>query len=254
MVEPRGIDCTTRAVGEPSSRAALRELLRDPAIRWLVLGAGFASFTTLAYVTWLPAFLVRTHGLTLVQAGVCVALIGIVSALLGNLASGSIERRLYRWRPAWTMAAPALGMSIALLAGIAVFSWPVSARFALGELALPQALVWSAVFGFASALWTPVVFARTSELVAPNRRAMANGLLALGNTWIGFGLGPFFVGLSSDALSAWCGSDALRYALIGTMCLGVIAPLAFLRAGQGRPESAASAPGQCQQPGGRRST
>lgn len=247
LSEPRAARTGPDVTDLASLPAALGGLLRDPAVRWLAIGAGAASFTTLAYITWLPAYLVRIHGMPLVRAGLLVALVGILSSLLGSLASGWVEGRLRALNPAWTLGAPTLGMTVAILAGLGVFGSPVSATFSIGTWLLPQALLWAALFGFASALWTPAVFACMSSLVVPERRALANGLLALANTWIGFGLGPFFVGLLSDALQPWSGDEALRLALAVTMCVGLAAPYAFVRVMRsGQPEVfVAPAAGHC---------
>ncbi|QDX80521.1 hypothetical protein B9N43_04185 [Denitratisoma sp. DHT3] len=212
--------------GAPSIFAALASLWAMPAVRWLVIGSGFSSLMTVAYAMWLPAYLVRIHGLPLAQAGLLVAVVGTLTSLVGGLVSSGVSAALSRRNPAWRLGTPILSLALSIPCAMAVFLWPVG--WNLGSV--PQAMGFAALFGFVSALWMPAVFTAMSFLVPPDRRALANGLLALSNTWIGFGLGPFVVGLLSDALQPLAGPQALRYALVTTMGFGLVALGGFRRA------------------------
>jgi len=58
----------------------------------------------------------------------------------------------------------------------------------------------------------------TQGLVTLRMRAVASAILLFVLNIIGMGLGPFFVGVASDALTPAYGSESLRYAL----CLSVV--------------------------------
>ncbi|MBK9955983.1 MAG: MFS transporter [Rhodocyclaceae bacterium] len=219
-----------KPVAPASIQRVLWRLWRQPAVHWLVLGAGLSTFIGMAYIMWLPTFLVRNHGLSLQQAGVFVAIIGTASSLIGGLSSSAVGKRLLRINPRWTLGTPIVAMAICVVASIAVFAWPSDLRVSLFGLAMPQALLWGIPVGFASAMWMPTVFTTMSIVVPADQRALGNGLLALSNTWIGFGLGPLAVGVLSDLLLPAFGSGNLRVALMITMLTGLLALYCFLRA------------------------
>lgn len=227
--EPRHLTpVVTPAAAPPGTSilATLRSLWAMPSVRWLAIGSGFGSFMTVAYAMWLPAYLVRVHGLPIAQAGMLVALVGTLTSLVGGLMSSWISAAMLKWNPRWTLGAPILSLALSIPCAMAVFLWPVGWNFG----SVPQAMAFAAAFGFVSALWLPAVFTAMSLIVPPDRRALSNGLLALANTWIGFGLGPFAVGLLSDGLQATAGPQALRYALVITMGFGLISWWGFHRA------------------------
>ena len=60
----------------------------------------------------------------------------------------------------------------------------------------------------------------TQSLVRPHMRALASAILLFIINLIGLGLGPWFVGMLSDALKPAYGVDAIRYALLGTVVVG----------------------------------
>ena len=63
-------------------------------------------------------------------------------------------------------------------------------------------------------------FAMTQSLVRPHMRALASAILLFIINLIGLGLGPWFVGMLSDALKPDYGVDAIRYALLVTVVIG----------------------------------
>lgn len=57
------------------------------------------------------------------------------------------------------------------------------------------------------------------SVVTPSMRATAGAITIFFSSVLGFGLGPTFVGLLSDALAPRWGVEALRYALLAPACL-----------------------------------
>ena len=60
----------------------------------------------------------------------------------------------------------------------------------------------------------------TQSLVRPDMRALASAILLFIINLIGLGMGPWFVGMLSDALKPSYGVDSIRYALLGTVVVG----------------------------------
>ena len=75
------------------------------------------------------------------------------------------------------------------------------------------------------------IFAAVQSLVRPRTRATATAIFLLFANLIGLGLGPLSVGLLSDFLARSLGSgDAIRWALISTSLVYVLAAAAFMAA------------------------
>ena len=75
-------------------------------------------------------------------------------------------------------------------------------------------------------IWYGAVYSTAQSVVAPHRRATAAALLLLILNLIGLGLGPTFLGASSDFLAKTQhlgAAEGLRWAMIITGCFGVVA-------------------------------
>jgi hypothetical protein len=72
------------------------------------------------------------------------------------------------------------------------------------------------------AIYLGPTFAMTQSLVLPHMRALASAILLFIINLVGLGLGPWFVGMLSDALKPTYGVDSIRYALLGTIVVGAI--------------------------------
>ena len=92
------------------------------------------------------------------------------------------------------------------------------------------ALVLLVIPNVALTIWYGGAYATAQSVVAPHRRATAAALLLLILNLIGLGLGPTFLGTTSDILarSAHLGAaDGLRWAMIATGCFNVVAAALF---------------------------
>ena len=168
------------------------------------MGAAVCSIAAYAATGWLPAFLIRSHGMSVSAAGTVLALtIGIVGGA-GTLLGGLLADRIGKRNAAWRLRI----VAIASLAAIPV--WLVM-LFAAGSAATLVLLVpCSALLAF----YLGPTFAMVQSLVDPRMRAVAAALLLLVMNLIGLGLGPVVIGILSDALQAAHGADSLRLALL----------------------------------------
>ena len=188
----------------PSLPHCLRQLFRHAAMRHVFLGGALASFAAYAAIGWLPAFLIRSHGMGTASAGTVLGILLGVLGAVGTLAGGVLADRLGKRDPARRLRIVAVDFVavaplwvIALLAG---HTW-----VAIASLAVPAAVL---------CLYLAPTFAAVQSLADPAMRALAAALLLLAGTLIGLGLGPLVVGLLSDALRPAHGADSLRLALL----------------------------------------
>jgi MFS family permease len=187
---------------------------------------GFAGY---GIGIWTPAFLVRTHGMSLQGAGAVMGLLGGTMAAIGTLLSGWLCDSLAKRDERWRLGIPALGCLLSLPTGLGFYMMPAGEVLMLGDFAIPKAVGLYMLFGVTAVWWIAPVFAMLSELTAAHQRATAMAIFTLGLTMVGAGLGPLVVGLVSDALMPAFGNDALRFALAGiTAICYVVSLLIFL--------------------------
>jgi MFS family permease len=169
-----------------------------------MLGTTFCSFVTFGLGAWLPSFLVRSHDMTVGQAGLILGVASGVGGLIGTLVGGIFSDLFSERNPHWRLWIVAVALAI----------FPVAVLILLHTASI-------AVIGIAamsSVLFTAVHKAPTSavtlNLTPPRMRARATALTLLLTNLLGGGLGPFIVGELSDTLRPAFGEDSLRYALI----------------------------------------
>lgn len=158
---------------------------------------------------WWPSFYTRLGELSLSAAGIYLGLaIGLGSAvgsLLGGVLSNKVAQKDLRW--------PLIGGAGATLAAM---------PFALGSLFASSPVISILLVSLTALAWSvcngPVI--ATINSVVPNRmRATAASLTIFSASLLGFGLGPFCVGVLSDLLLPTLGAQSLRYALLAPVAL-----------------------------------
>ena len=210
------------AAGKPARPAGIgdvmRVLLGKPAFWGLSFGASASSMMGYGLFFWLPSFLVRSYGLTLLEASVYFGAIllfgGIVGIWLGgSLADrfGKARRRVYAYIPATAFLA-----TIPFYVG-AVTSTSLTLSFFL--FLVPTAL---------GLVWLGPVLSAIQHVVPPNMRTTASAIFLFVNNLIGIGLGTVMLGLLSDALSARFGAESLRYAILAGTSFYLVAAALFL--------------------------
>ncbi|MBL8772980.1 MAG: MFS transporter [Phenylobacterium sp.] len=202
---------------EPAG-AALRALLGRPALRHLVLALSVGAFATYGLTQWIPAFFIRVHGLSLTQIGLWSGTASGVGGILGVMLGGWLATRLIPRDPRWELWLPAIAYGGSAPLYAAVFLAP-SPFLAIG---IKLAATFLAASGGGVALSAIQSFAE------PHRRATAVSLTLFLSSLLGLGLGPWLVGVASDALAPALGRESLRYALLISTAALLWAGLHFL--------------------------
>ena len=206
---------------QPTLAQTARLLARKRSFWFLSFGAATASMLGYGLAFWLPSLLIRSFGLSLVQAsqffGAVLLIGGVVGVMGGGLVAdrlGTRDRAFYAWIPGacFLLGAPLFAAGIS--------SGAVWLAFVL--LLLPQALVY---------VWLGPVLSAVQHLVAPGARATASALFLLINNLIGLGGGIYALGAFSDFLTPFYGSEALRYSMLYALVLYAIAGTLMALAG-----------------------
>lgn len=200
-------------------RSTLRSLLATPSFLLIVAAGTLAAVMGYAIGTWNPSFLIRSHGLTMQQAGLLVGLGGGIASTIGTLLCGALTDRLVARDPGWQLGIPIIGCLISIPFGLAFYLWPAGIAFHLGSLPVPTAVLFYLAFSFSAIWWSVPCFGAISHLFPPHRLAQATAIFVMAMTLLGVGLGPIVVGGLSDLLSPGFGHEALRYALASSVSL-----------------------------------
>jgi MFS family permease len=203
---PRGQMDAAGASEEPVPlRDTLALFLRSPSLRLVLLGNGLSAFVSYGILNWVPAFLMRSQGMSLPAMGQWFGPAAGITFGIGILGSGWLvsriaqsDRRAYGYVPGIASLLIAPGLAAALL----MQGWEAS----LAVMLLPLT---------ACTVYIAPGLALVQNLTPPRSRATASAILLLMYNIVGLGLGPLFVGMLSDFLRPALGDDSLRWGLMG---------------------------------------
>lgn len=211
---------------DAEARASVKEVFRHlwatKSARHVVIGVTLVSFVGYGGLVWGPSYLLRTHGLTIKEAGFFLGpvagLVGGCGALLGGFLSDYLGKRDMRWN-AWVIA-------ISKILAVPFF---ITFYTATDLTHLYIAYIGSTVLG---AFYLGPSFAMIQSLTPLHMRASASAVMLFVLNIIGLGFGPQAVGLVSDLLTPQYGVDGLRYALFATSFVGLWAAIHYYLAGR----------------------
>ncbi len=218
------------AVTQPTLTETVRHLRRQRAFIHLALGGGLTAFVGYSWIIWMPAFLMRTHGMTSGAVGTSLGLIIGIAGAIGIALGGYLADRCGRRDKRWALWIVCVAVVITLPFAYGVF-FASNAKHALWFMVVPFLL---------GNFWQGTCFAQTQSLVGLRMRAVAAAVLLFIVNIIGLGAGPQFVGVMSDLLHAKYGVDSLRYALFLCSLFNVWAAVHFYFAGRALPEELAA--------------
>lgn len=217
------------AVSAP--QGAVRAVWADPVARWLIVAATCALLAGYSFGVWNFAYLMRSHGLSSMQAGAVTGL-SALGSLVGGIVAGALTDRLVKRDARWQMGVPITGVAVALPAG-----W---VYLALAPGAVAAAIVLVTAFSFFIAFWIAPTYAALSLVVPPERRAVASAMVMIVGAVGGSGIGPVLTGALSDAFAGRVEGDPLRpaLALMLALLLGAVASLAVAMRAYGERQAA----------------
>jgi predicted MFS family arabinose efflux permease len=212
------LDAAGSAGPPPGLGDVLRVLLRKPAFWGLSFGASASSMMGYGLFFWLPSFLVRSYGLTLLDASLYFGTILLVAGMAGIWLGGSLADRFGAARKRAYAIIPAVAFIATVpFYAAAVMSESLAVSFVL--FLVPTAL---------GLVWLGPVLSSVQHVVPPNMRTTASAIFLFVNNLIGIGLGTVVLGAMSDALSHRFGPDSLRYAILAGTTFYLVAAALFL--------------------------
>jgi len=197
----------------------LRRLSAVPGLVPLALGFGISAMMGPVLGAWGPAFLQRSHGVPLREVGILIGPPVGIAGLVGTLVSGPIADRIARKRG-----------SVSAMLRLPLVALPLSVPFMAGFIFAPTLLVAmlcaAGMNALLSCAFVPCINCAVAR-VGGGDRALVSTVMLAASGLVGAALGPFVVGVLSDALTPQLGSDGLRYALSAMIASPLLAT-AFL--------------------------
>lgn len=190
---------------------AFRVITRSPTLMMCIAVGTLQSSLNYGMMAFNPSFLIRTYGLsmqeTALQFGLLSAGMGIVGPLVWGPLSDWLNQRFPGSGRAW-VALFAMGVSPLLSFWVYYSAEPGSfyARFL--------------IYSFILTGWMPPLYAILYDQVLPRMRGLTASLYLLVMTILGMGIGPYVVGLLSDA------TGSLRTAMLSINTVAI--PIAVL--------------------------
>lgn len=211
---------------------AFTGMWQTPALRFLIIGCALAGLAGYALGYWAPAFMMRVHGLSLVQAGIMIGGLGAIVGLVGSIFGGWLCDRYAQNNRNWLLYFPAISLAISLPLMLLFLYFPEQSGVLIAGHRVPTAIIIYCLASFVGSWWAAPTYVAVQEMVAPNQRTLACALLLFIMNLIGFGLGPLLVGVFSDLLTPTFGKDGVRYALMLVMASFIPAMYCYYRAGR----------------------
>ena len=222
---PRTVAPASTSRAQEGWRQTIGLLLQTPGFVWIVLTGSAAAIAGYAIATWSPSYLIRSHGLSVQEAGVLVGVVGGSCSAIGTVTCGWLTDRMVRRDAGWQIGVPLLGTLLSIPFGLAYFLWPEGVAFNAFGIGVPLAFLFYIPFGFFGTWWATPCLGAISHLFPANRLAQATAIFVMGMTLLGVGLGPLVTGMLSDYFTPIAGSEALRYSLAASMSLLLLAAL-----------------------------
>jgi predicted MFS family arabinose efflux permease len=201
------------------SRGGVTSLLKKRSYLVLLAATAFIGMSGYGMNAFGPAYLMRTHGMSVgdvaVQYGFIHGAAGTAGLLLTSFLADRAVSRDARW-PLWIV--------VAMLATLLPFT----------VIAFTTTNKWVAIVSLALSNTTTVAYqapvvASVHRLAPVNLRATASAVLLFATAVVGGG-GPLIIGIVSDALAPLFGSAALSHALLVIPPMLLTAAMLFLTA------------------------
>ena len=210
--------------------ATLRKCWSIRSLRLMAIAMGVFNIFGYAAATWLPTYFMRSHDMSIVEAGLLMGIGSAGGGVAGSFASGWLVDRLGVHDPRWQLRIPALGFLIAYPLMLTMLLLPSGIEIGTGLGQVPAVVLFSVITGFLVSLWAGPSYAAAAGLAPPDHRAQATAMLITITNVIGSTMGPLTAGLVSDALTRAHGIEALRLSLLLMTSFMLIGGLLFWRA------------------------
>jgi len=190
-------------------RVCFDQIFRCRALLLLIASLGFSTFTHASVSFWIIPFYQRAYGVDSASLGAAMGVATAAGGLLGMIVGGVLADR-------WRGKDPRGKVFVSLLASGATF-FLVLAMLWVQRIELIYALYF--IYFTVGCVIGPPLVSAAADLVIPRTRATASAFMSLVMNVLGIALGPYCVGIMSDAFGDGGPDDGggLRLALLASL-------------------------------------
>jgi MFS family permease len=230
---PRGLSDPFPVAKEPPPFGlVIGRLWHKRAFLHTSIAAALHSFVGYGVSGFYPAFLMRSHGMSVAEVGRWLAVVTALSGLIGTFAGGYLADRYTRTKndARWQLWIPAISTLVCVPVAMLIYVLPD--KYGVLALMVPA--------GAIGAMYLGPTFAVTQGLVSVRERALAGAIMLFITNLIGLGLGPLLTGVLSDVLKGryvsqgvpelTATADGLKWALCAMTVVNVWSALHYLLA------------------------
>ena len=206
---PRGLsDKLAGAVTKtpsPSIKEVFRHLWNIKAFRYMCIANGLHSFVWYGGSTFNPGYLMRSHEMSSSSAGALLATVSLV-ACIGTFGGGYLADKLSVRKndKRWYLLLPAI-----VTLGMLPFQF-----FSYLGSSMPVVIPSFYIMMILASMFFGPTYAMAQALSPMRMRARAASIVLFVQTLVGYGLGPWFVGIISDLLMPVKGNHSLAWGLV----------------------------------------
>lgn len=218
------------AIDDGGLLRAVGTIWRIPAFSLIAIAASMVALSSIGMASWTPSFLIRVHGLSLVEAGLILGICGVIAGTSGAFVGGLLCDRLSVIDKRWQLWVPACGAFLSIPLQTAFLLWPEDAYWMLNGIQVPAAVPFTLLGGFFSTFWVGPTFAAVQNIAPSHLRTQASALMLLVFNLVGMGLGPLIVGMLSDGLAPEFGEYSIRYAMLASQVVVLVGTYVYYKA------------------------
>lgn len=199
---------------------ACRLAFAKPSFWLLAFGAACSSMVGYGLLYWMPTFLARSLGMSLVDRSWFLAGVLFIGGIAGIMLGGFLGDRLGQKSKSYYPLIPAVAFIIsAPLYVLGVMTTDPAIAFFV--FLAPQAL---------GLVWLGPIITAVQHLGPANSRTMISALFLLINNLIGIAGGTYFFGAMSDFLKPSLGEESIKFAFIFGLGFYVLAAILLFAA------------------------
>jgi len=165
-------------------------VILSPSLVLLMIVGGLQTAINYGVMGFTPRFLMSSYGLSPAEAGVQFGLLSAFLGILGPIAAGPLSdwltKRMGGQGRVWLTLA---SLGISPFFGLWTFSAETASDFYIRFV--PYSLILT--------LWLPPIYSLMYDLVLPRMRGITSSTYIIISTLLGLGMGPYVVGMVSDA-------------------------------------------------------
>jgi MFS family permease len=200
------------------SDAPALAVMKSPSLILCMAAGSLQSMINYGCMAFTPAFLMKTYHLTPAQAGLQFGLLSAGLGVIGPMIAGPVtDWANARW--------PGIGR-----VGLALFAMGGSPLLAIWVYHAPDAAGFYTRFvaySFVLTMWLPPLYATMYDQVLPRMRGLTASTYIVVSTLCGLGIGPYVVGMISDASHGDLGHAILSINWVAVPLVAVLVALGF---------------------------